>query len=86
MSEKNGEEKGTSYLESMSLLYFQNEFKLHKNLSMDEWMKTEEIVRERERGIILMSENWMDNVFRFLTLKSVSCICLYLWSGEYIQI
>lgn len=86
MSEKNGEEKGTSYLESMSLLYFQNEFKLHKNLSMDEWMKTEEIVRERERGIILMSENWMDNVFKFLTLKSVSCICLYLWSGEYIQI
>lgn len=86
MSEKNGKEKGTSYLESMSLLYFQNEFKLHKNLSMDEWMKTEEIVRERERGIILMSENWMDNVFRFLTLKSVSCICLYLWSGEYIQI
>lgn len=86
MSEKNGEEKGTSYLESMSLLYFQNEFKLHKNLSMDEWMKTGEIVRERERGIILMSENWMDNVFRFLTLKSVSCICLYLWSGEYIQI
>lgn len=86
MSEKNGEEKGTSYLESMSLLYFQNEFKLHKNLSMDEWMKTEEIVRERERGIILMSENWMNNVFRFLTLKSVSCICLYLWSGEYIQI
>lgn len=86
MSEKNGEEKGTSYLESMSLFYFQNEFKLHKNLSMDEWMKTEEIVRERERGIILMSENWMDNVFRFLTLKSVSCICLYLWSGEYIQI
>lgn len=86
MSEKNGEEKGTSYLESMSLLYFQNEFKLRSNLSMDEWMKTEEIVRERERGIILMSENWMDNVFRFLTLKSVSCICLYLWSGEYIQI
>lgn len=86
MSEKNGEEKGTSYLKSMSLLYFQNEFKLRSNLSMDEWMKTEEIVRERERGIILMSENWMDNVFRFLTLKSVSCICLYLWSGEYIQI
>lgn len=86
MSEKNGKEKGTSYLKSMSLLYFQNEFKLRSNLSMDEWMKTEEIVRERERGIILMSENWMDNVFRFLTLKSVSCICLYLWSGEYIQI
>lgn len=45
------------------LLYFsyitKNEFKHHSKSLMDGWVKTGVTVRERQRVIILLSENWM---------------------------